>query len=426
MKIVHFSWEYPPVLYGGLGTFVTEISLKQLSLGNEVTVFSLNQDNSLSTFDLWNDVEVYRPKTLDLTSTLFLCADHDLRSWGSHFKFFADVWSYNVISASQLVNLLAKKNGRTFDIIDAHDWLGIMGGMIAQKELKLPLMFHVHSTEVGRSIGRGSHTIKDIEFEGGQVADCVITVSHAMADELHKLGFPPDKIKVCWNGVDPVKYDPQKITSEQRTAFRRRYGVQDHETLVFFIGRLVTVKGVDNLVKAFPQVLQEFPHTKLLILGVGDLEGSLRSLVDQLGIRDKVIFRTEFVDEPERILHYAAADVVVLPSLYEPFGIVCTEAMSMAKPVVVSARGTNGMREQIIPTGEKQCGIHINPFNAEDIAWGIKAVLKSKEKSIQMGKNARKRVIEEFSWDVVTQRTLDIYQEYVKNDVSSQVILHQK
>jgi len=104
---------------------------------------------------------------------------------------------------------------------------------------------------------------------------------------------------------------------------------------------------------------------------------------------------------------------VVLPSLYEPFGIVCTEAMSMAKPVIVGARGTNGMREQIIPNGEKQCGIHINPFSPDDIAWGIKQVLESKEKGTWMGKNGQERVIEEFSWNVATNRTLNIYKEFV-------------
>jgi len=413
MNIVHFSWEFPPVIYGGLGTFVTELSQKQLSLGNEVTVFSLNRENSLPTSEQWNGIEIYRPKTLDMTSAFYPCADYELRSWGPYFKFFADVLSYNMISASQFVNLLVRKNGRSFDVIDAHDWLGILGGMIAKKELNRPLMFHVHSTEVGRSVGRGSHTIKDIEFEGGQVADGIITVSHAMADELQKLGFPLNKIHVCWNGVDPAKYNPQKVSREDVLNLRRRYGVQDHETLLFFIGRLVTVKGVDNLVKAFPNVMQEFPNTKLIILGIGDLEGSLRSLIDQLGLKDKVILRTEFVSEPERILHYASADVVVLPSLYEPFGIVCTEAMSMAKPVVVGAQGTNGMREQIIPSGEKQCGIHINPFNPDDIAWGIKEALKSKETSMEWGRNARERAIQEFSWEMVTKRTLEIYREFI-------------
>ena len=414
MKIVHFSWEYPPVIYGGLGTFATEISKKQVQLEHDVTVFTLNRENALTTSDRINNVEVYRPKTLDLSTPFYLCADHELRSWGPYFKFFADVLSYNIMSASKLVNVLVRKNGRSFDILDAHDWLGIMGGMVAKKELKVPLIFHVHSTEVGRSVGRGSHTIKDIEYEGGQIADCVITVSNAMADELQKLGFPPEKIRPCWNGVDPAKYDPAKVSREDRLRLRRGYGVQDTETLLFFIGRLVTVKGADKLVRAMPLVLKDFPNTKLLILGIGDMENELRSIADGLGIHDKVIFRPEFVSEEERIRHYAAADVVVLPSLYEPFGIVCTEALSMEKPTVVGARGTNGMREQVVPSGEKQCGIHVNPFEPKDVAWGINQVLQSSDKGKQWGINGRQRVLQEFSWDAVTKRTLDIYKEIIR------------
>lgn len=413
MKIVHFSWEFPPVIYGGLGTFLIELAQKQVYFGHEPAVFTLNGDNNLKTYEKWNGIDVYRPKTIDLSSTFHLFADHELRSWGSNFKFFADVVSYNIISSSQLITSLVGKDGKSFDVIDAHDWLGIMGGMIAKKELNIPLMFHVHSTEVGRSVGRGSHAIKDIEFEGGQVADCIITVSYAMKDELEKLGFPPDKIRVCWNGVDPAKYDPNKISSEEKLQFRRKYGINDDEHMIFFVGRLVTVKGIDNLIKAMPSILEEFPKTKLVILGIGDMEWGLKSLVERLGIQDKVIFRTEFVSEEERILYYAAADSVVLPSIYEPFGIVCTEAMSMAKPVVIGARGTNGMREQIIPDGDRQCGIHVNAFDPRDIAWGIKQVLAFKDRAIQMGKNARERVIEQFSWESVAKRTLDIYKEFL-------------
>lgn len=414
MKIVHFSWEYPPVIYGGLGTFATEITKKQIEFDHDVTVFTLNRENTLPTSDRINGVDVYRPKTLDLSKPFYLCADHELRSWGPYFTFFADVLSYNIMSASKLVNVLVRKNSRSFDIIDAHDWLGIMGGMVAKKELKIPLIFHVHSTEVGRSIGRGSHTIKDIEFEGGQISDCVITVSNAMADELLKLGFPQEKIRTCWNGVDPAKYDPARISNDDRLALRRTYGVQDNETLLFFIGRLVTVKGADKLVRAMPLVLKDFPNTKLLILGIGDMGNEIRCIANELGIQDKVILRSEFVSEEERIRHYAAADVVVLPSLYEPFGIVCTEALSMAKPTVVGARGTNGMREQVVPSGEKQCGIHVNPFEPKDIAWGIIQVLQSHDKGKQWGTNGRQRVVEEFSWDAVTRRTLAIYKEFVR------------
>jgi len=414
LKIAHFTWEFPPAIWGGLGTFAQEITKKQASKGNSVTVFALNDENKLPISEKWNEVEVFRPKTLDLTSTLSLFSNTDVSSWGSNFKFFADVMDYNINSASQLIKILVRKNERSFDIIDAHDWLGIIGGMIVKKKLGIPLVFHVHSTEGGRSAGDGSLTIKNIEFEGGQFADCIITVSYAMSDELIKLGFPKDKIRVCWNGIDPSKYDPQRTSPEERKNLRYKYKVGNNENLLFFIGRLVTVKGMDNLIRAMPSILEDFPNTKLNILGIGDMENQLKLLIKDLDLKEKVILRNEFVSEKERILHYAAADIVVLPSLYEPFGIVCTEAMSMAKPVVVGARGTNGMREQIVSSGNEQCGIHINPYDPDDIAWGIKQLLNSKEKSFIMGQKARKRAIEHFSWDVVTNKTLEIYKEIMK------------
>ena len=414
MKIVHFSWEYPPVIYGGLGTFATEITQKQSFFGNDVTVLSLNENNSLKTYEKWNGINVYRPKTLDLTDSYRFFASFELKGWGPNFKFFADVFNYNAMSASHLVNFLVRKQNQTFDIIDGHDWLGIIGAMIAKKELNIPLIFHIHSTEVGRSIGRGSHTIQDIEFEGGQVADGIITVSYSMKDELEKLGFEGDKIKVCWNGVDPAKYDPNKITDEEKQGLRKSYNIKDDENMILFIGRLVNVKGIDNLIKSMPKVLYDFQKTKLVILGIGGMEWGLKKLTENLGLQNNVIFRNEFVSEIERIKHYAASDVVVLPSTYEPFGIVCTEAMSMAKPTVVGATGTNGFREQIIPSGEKQCGIHINPHKPEDIYWGIKQILKLDDKGENMGKNARERVIETFSWEKVTKRTIDIYNEFIR------------
>ena len=411
IKILHFSWEFPPSIVGGLGTFVTELSSMQVKMGNEVTVFTLNTGNNLITVDNYKGVEVHRPKIPDFTSPFFLFADNELRQWGDNFKFFADVVSYNVLSASKIIHLLAGKNGRVFDIVDAHDWLGIMGGMSVKKELKIPLVFHIHSTEKGRTRGRGSRTIEDMEYEGGDAADCVITVSEAMREELYRLGFPPKKIKVCWNGVDVDKYNPLRVSEEERIRIRRNYGVQDDEKMLFFIGRLVGVKGPDNLIKSMPAILEEFSKTKLVLLGTGEMENYLRILIKEIGLEDEVILRAEFVDEEERIRHYAAADVVVLPSLYEPFGIVCTEAMSMAKPVVVGAKGTSGMKEQVIPNGEKQCGMHINPYDPNDIAWGVKQILGMEDCGAWMGRNGRERAIQNFRWDIVASRTLEIYRE---------------
>jgi len=398
---------------GGLGTFAMELTSMQVKKGNEVTVFTLNENNSLLTQDNYKGVEVHRPKTPDFSSTLRLFADHELRSWGEHFKFFSDVVCYNALSASKLVHFLVGKVGRMYDIIDAHDWLGIMGGMSAKGELKIPLVFHVHSTEKGRTRGKGSRTIEDIEYEGGEMADCIMTVSEAMGEELHRMGFPTHKTRICWNGVDTEKYDPMHVSEEEREKVREIYGVRDSEKLLFHIGRLVGVKGSDYLLRSMPIILEEFPDTKLVILGEGDMEGYLRQQIAEMKLENNVVLRSEFIPEDQRIRHYAAADVVVLPSLYEPFGIVCTEAMSMGKPVVVGAKGTNGMKEQVVPKGNKQCGFHINPFDPNDIAWGVKQILSMEDCGLWMGTNGRERAIRYFDWKISAARILDVYREYI-------------
>ncbi len=414
LRIAHFTWEFPPAIWGGLGTFATELTQKQVYLGHDVTVFAINAENRLIPEENWHGVRVYRPKTIDLTPSLKLFSNNDLKSWGEHISFFSQVLGYNFMSASKLIHSLIQEKNEYYDIVDAHDWLGIMGGMIVKKELDLPLIFHIHSTEFGRSGGNGgSQTINNIEREGGEVADGIITVSYAMRDELQRLGFPKDKIRVCWNGIDPYKYNPELVSIEQKKLLRKQYGLSDGDIFLFFIGRLVSIKGCEQLIHAMPQVIKSYPNVKLIMLGVGDLEHNIRTLIDRYNLHNNVILRTEFVPEQERILHYAASDIVVLPSLYEPFGIVCTEAMAMAKPVVVGAQGTNGMREQVIPNGEKQCGIHVNPFDPDDIAWGIMQLLDSEEKRIWMGRNGRQRVFEEFTWDAVAEDTLQIYREFL-------------
>jgi len=278
----------------------------------------------------------------------------------------------------------------------------------------LPFVFHVHSTERGRTLGDGSEVVSNIELHAAKAADMIITVSYAMKDELVKLGFPQEKIQVCYNGVDPQKYNTENVNGEQVKKVRELYGIKDDEQMILFLGRLVGVKGVDRLVMAMPHVLQKLPKAKLVIVGVGDLQDYLINLVKTTRLHDVVKLNFDFIAEEERILHYAACDVAVFPSLYEPFGIVALEAMSMERPVVVGAAGISGMREVVICCGEEQCGFHINPNNPADIAWGITSALESPEKKKWLGKNGRRRVLEEFTWDRVAEKTIALYEQLLK------------
>jgi len=279
---------------------------------------------------------------------------------------------------------------------------------------RAPGVYHVHSTEWGRTLGGGSRTITEVEGLGAVYADKVITVSQAMREDLIVHGWQGEKIHVVWNGVDPDVYDPSKVDPESVERIRQRYGIGPDDKMMLFVGRLVAVKGVRELVESLPHILSEFPRTKLVILGKGDMERELQSLVHHLNIARNVVFRTEFVSEQERILHYAAADLCVFPSIYEPFGIVSLEAMSMAKPVVVGARGVVGFREQVIPSGEAQCGIHVDGSNPIDIAWGVKEVLRDPDRAARWGQNGRRRVLSEFTWKRAAERTIEVYSMVAK------------
>ncbi|NIQ06326.1 MAG: glycosyltransferase family 4 protein, partial [Candidatus Korarchaeota archaeon] len=267
-----------------------------------------------------------------------------------------------------------------------------------------------HSTEKGRTLGNGSEVVSNIELHAGKAADRIVTVSYAMKDELVKLGFPKEKIRVCHNGVDHEKYNPDTIKDEEIRKLREFYDIKEEEQMILFIGRLVGVKGVDRLIMSMPNVLQKKPNAKLVIVGLGDLQDYLQNLVTTMKLQDSIKFRFEFIPEEERILHYAACDVAVFPSLYEPFGIVVLEAMSMERPVVVGAADISGMREIVTPCGDEQTGFHVNPRNPSDIAWGITSALENPEKTEWLGKNGRRRVLSEFTWDKIAENTISLYE----------------
>jgi glycosyltransferase involved in cell wall biosynthesis len=408
-------YEYPPKIVGGLGTYAAEITRKFVLMDHDVTVFTMNDDaGTLPTREIWRGIEIHRPLHIDVSDSLPDVIAEDIKKWGRGLHLFGKLLVYNYLTAAKLINELIKKEGIKYDVVVAHDWLSVIGGITVKKESGLPLAFHVHSTEKGRTLGNGSSVVSNIELRGATIADMIITVSYAMKDELVQLGFPRDKIYVSYNGVDPQKYNPESVSAEQVRKIRESYGLKSDDLMILFLGRLVGVKGVDKLIMAMPHILSKFPKARLVIVGVGDLQEYLTNLVRAMRLEEYVKFRFDFIPEEERILHYAACDVAVFPSLYEPFGIVALEAMSMERPVVVGATGVSGMREIVVCCGEEQCGYHIDPNNPSDIAWGITSALESPEKRKWLGKNGRKRVLNEFTWSKIAEKTVNLYEQILK------------
>ena len=381
-------------------------------MGHDVSVFTLNPGD-LKTREITKGVDVHRPLIADASNVFPMFVIDDLKRLGTNIRMFNDIFIYNILSATKLINGLIRKEGENFDVVCVHDWLSSIAGLIIKNETKIPVVFHVHSTEWGRSGGEGSEVVSHFESATAQSVDKIITVSHAMEDDLVKHGWPQSKISTVWNGVDPETYNPKKYRPEDAEKIREKYGISEDWKMILFLGRLTWVKSVRNLVQAMPEVLKEYPQTKLVILGKGEEQMDIVETADRLGLKDKIIYRFEFVPEDERILHYAAADVCVFPSVYEPFGIVSLEAMSMAKPVVVGARGVVGFREQVVSSGPDQNGVHINGEDPNDIAWGIKETLSDPQRAKTYGENGRKRVLQYFTWRKVAEQTLGIYETLV-------------
>jgi len=409
MRIGFFVWEYPPALVGGLGTYAEYITREFVSMGNDVTVFTLNPGN-LKTREIVKGVEVHRPLVADASNVFPMFVIDDLKKWGTNIRMFNDIFIYNILSASKFINSMLKKERLNYDVVCVHDWLSSISGLMVKNETRTPVAFHVHSTEWGRAGGQGSEVVSHLEWATSQKVDRIVTVSHAMQEDLVKHGWPKSKITVVWNGVDPQCYDPKNCKSEDVAAIREKYSIKPEEKMILFLGRLTWVKGVTNLVQAMPMVLEEYPNTKLVILGKGEQQNDVVDAANRLGIKEKIVCRFEFVPEKERILHYAAADVCIFPSVYEPFGIVSLEAMSMGKPIIVGAQGVVGFREQVIPFGSDQNGVHVNGGSPADIAWGIKETLCDSDRAKRWGQNGRKRVLQYFTWREAATQTLQAYE----------------
>ncbi len=396
MRIHVFVDEFPPFLRGGLGTYAMEMT-KKLARKNNVCVFTRGNDK-IPRFEWWHGAGVIRAPNISPDCYPSFLPPH-VRMWDRNGqRFYAETLFYNLLSASLSIQL-----GKTErpDVIAAHDWLSFPAGIISSGNVGAPLVAHFHSTEYGR-IATPSPAVCEIEKEGVNRAKTVITVSYAMKEEIEKY-YQAKNVEVVYNGVDVDKYSPDRFDREKVENFRRRFARED-EKIVLFLGRLTWVKGIDSLIRAMPEIERECGNVRLIVVGKGELEEEVSRLVRDLKLN--ACLRFEYVSEEERILHYLSSDVVVIPSRYEPFGIVCTEAMALEKPVVVGAKGTSGLREQVI-SGET--GYHINPDDPHDIAVYTSILLNDDELRKKMGKKARKRVLENFTWDVCVEKTEEVY-----------------
>lgn len=417
-NIAYISTEFPPRMFGGLGAYTLDMTRMLTKMGHSVTVYTPNDNATLPFREVIDGINVVRPQSYSDSDVMgqFLSEDTKNR-WGEGgIEFLSDLLSYNRRSAELILDEI-KTNPNPVDVCVGHDWLALPALIMIKRHSTIPTVYHVHSTEIGRSLGDINWQIRNLEIQGAHTAHRVITVSNAMKDQLVEMGAPADKISVCYNAVDHTSYDPSKVSDANVSALRAEYGISPEHKVILFIGRLEEVKGAYPLVQSIKTVINEQEgktngkKVHLIVVGRGVLEGAIRETIESEGLSDYVTLNTGFLDLPLKLAHLKLADICVFPSLYEPFGIVALEAMAMETPLIVGAKGTSGLREIVItPPSEDACGMHVDPANPLDIAWAINHILEIDENEVKRwGINGRKRVLDMFTWEHIAQQTLGVY-----------------
>jgi len=223
----------------------------------------------------------------------------------------------------------------------------------------------------------------------------------------YAFGLPSDKLVMIPNGVNTQTYD----NIDSNNDFRSKYALP-HEKIVLYVGRLVYEKGIHVLINAVPKVLEKV-SAKFIIVGNGYMKEQLLNIVRSMGLEHKVLFEG-FVDQATLLRHQKNADVSVVPSLFEPFGIVALEAMAAKSPVVVS--DTGGLSEIV---EHDVTGVKVYPNNPDSLAWGITKVLLDENFRKRIRENAYRVIQEKYDWEKIAQQTKKLYEsvlgEYSKS-----------
>ncbi|MBS7642325.1 MAG: glycosyltransferase family 4 protein [Candidatus Bathyarchaeia archaeon] len=382
MRIIMLSWEYPPRIVGGISRHVYFLSRALASEGCEVHVVTLDFPGK-SIYEVEDGVHVHRVP-VEIGASNF-------HMWVALFNHFFE----------KRIGYITHNFGKP-DVVHSHDWLTALSGISAKHMLRIPLVVTFHSTERGRSQGLAnpeSYMVDSIEWWASYEASIVITVSSHMKDELIRyFKLPEDKVYVIHNGVDPSIFN----ISVDRDSIRGRLGVKPWEKLIVSVGRMSHQKGFHILLQAMSIVIHRYRDVKLILVGDGYMRGELERQASDLGLSEHVVF-TGFIDDVYLKAILKSADIMVVCSLYEPFGIVALEGMASGLPVIVSATG--GLKEIV---EHEVDGLWASPGDPASLASCIERLLVDADLVSKLRFNAIVKA-KRFDWRNIAKKVLEAY-----------------
>jgi glycogen(starch) synthase len=392
-RVLILSWEYPPLIEGGLARHVRKLTEQLVAQGVEVHVLTRGDERSPADEDI-DGVHVHRVREPSRPRDL-----GEFVTWIEHMN--ADMLAAGVELGDRW----------DFDVVHGHDWLVAVAGDHLAKRFRCPLVMTIHATEYGRHQGwvdkhPQSH-IHGVETWITNRADRVITCSHYMRGHVADIyGLDESDVSVIPNGIDPD--DLQLV--DDLDALRARFAAPD-ERLILLVGRLVYEKGFQLALDALPGLVERLGDVRFLVAGSGTHEAELKAQADRLGLADHGTFMGWIGDD---VLHslYRIADLTVVPSIYEPFGLVALEAMASGCPCIVA--DTGGLRE-IVP-GDESVGLRFNGGDAEHLEQMVERLLTDDELRESLVAQASEHVLR-FDWADVARQTAAIYRQLARTAV---------
>ena len=387
-RILILSWEYPPLIEGGLARHVRKLSEGLVELGVEVHVLTRGSDESprsevVAGVNVHRVLEPSRPRDLG-----------EFVTWVER------------MNADMLAAGVGLGDRYDFDVVHGHDWLVAAACDHLARRFGAPLVTTIHATEHGRHQGwvetHPQSYIHGVERWISNRSDRVIACSAYMREQISDIfAVPEARIAVIPNGIDP---EDLPLGEESELERLRAEFAAPGERLVLLIGRLVYEKGFQIALEAMPELIERVPGTRFLVAGSGTHEEELHRQARELGLMDHGTFLGWIGDDVLHLL-YRIADVCVVPSIYEPFGLVALEAMASGCPCIVA--DTGGLRE-VVPHGE--VGLRFRTRDPEELGRMVERVLTDADLRERLVAEASEHVLR-FDWSDVARRTAAIYAE---------------
>jgi starch synthase len=394
-KVALFTNEYPPHVYGGAGVHVEYLARAMARrVAVEVRCFgsqrSADGNPVVRGYSAWEEAR---------------------RGTDPRFGAAVDAFARSLAMAKDTLDV---------DVAHCHTWYTDMAGLLASRLWDVPFVLTIHSLEPLRpwkveQLGNAYHLSTWMERTAIEHADAIIAVSKETREDVLRLfDVQPARVHVIHNGIDPEEYR----RSEAQDALTR-HGVDPGRPYLLFVGRITRQKGIIHLVNAIPEI---DPGLQIVLCAgapdTPEIGREMEARVAEVSARRPgVVWVREMLPRPEVIQLYNHAAVFCCPSVYEPFGIINLEAMACETAVVAAAVG--GIPEVVLP---EETGLLVDPrlvhgtFEPTDpaafsagLAAAVNRLARDPELTARMGRNGRRRAVEQFSWDTIAERTLELY-----------------